>query len=84
MPSNIRFDEYLVEDPEKMKEGMEMIFSSLKDYYKKLDEDEVREVLIDVVKNGKDLKRAKEKYFGDDLPDSLKSMSLRSPNSIDS
>ena len=60
---DVSFDEYLSDDPTKMSEGIELIFDSLKDYYIRLDEDEVREVLIDVVKNGKDLQKAREKYF---------------------
>jgi len=42
-------------------------------------------VLIDVIKTGKAAKRATDKYFPNGaFPDSLKSVSIRSPKSSDS
>ena len=38
------------------------MFGCLRDYYDRLDEEEVRKVLIEIVKSGKDLKEAQDKY----------------------
>lgn len=38
------------------------MFGCLRDYYDRLDEEEVREVLIEIIKSGKDLKHAQDKY----------------------
>jgi len=43
---------------ERLREGLELMFSCLRDYYDRLDEDEVKKVLIEIIKSGKDLKQA--------------------------
>jgi hypothetical protein len=42
----------------KLKEGLELMFGCLRDYYDRLDEEEVRAVLIEIIKSGKDLRQA--------------------------
>ena len=38
------------------------MFGCLRDYYDRLDEEEVRAVLIEIIKSGKDLRQAQDKY----------------------
>ena len=49
-------------EQDNLKEGLENLFSCLRDYYERLDEEEVKQVLIEVIKSGKDLRKAQEQY----------------------
>lgn len=60
VPSSVNYSKYIEQD--NLKEGLEMMFGCLRDYYERLDEEEVKQVLIEIVKSGKDLKKAQEKY----------------------
>ena len=70
-----------------MKEGLELMFSYLKDFYDRLDENEVKKVLIEITKSGKEVHAALERYqkrkeakkaLGDASPQSMSS-GLNSP-----
>lgn len=66
------------DDPNKIKEALQIIFGALNEYYQNQDQEEVRSVLIDIVKSGKARKRAIEKYFPNGIfPDSMRSVSMR-------
>jgi hypothetical protein len=60
VPTSVDYRKFIEEG--RLKEGLEMMFGCLKDYYDRLDHDEVREVLIDIAKSGKDLQQAQENY----------------------
>ena len=81
---------YIEED--NLKDGLEVMFGYLRDYYERLDEEEVKEVLIGVVKNGKDLKKVQERLKNeklkmsgqqDSIPGSLSSGLMSPPESRD-
>lgn len=64
-------------EQDTLKDGLEMMFGCLRDYYERLDEEEVKQVLIEIVKSGKDLKKAREKYAKEN---SQNSSGLESPH----
>ena len=49
-------------EQDNLKEGLETMFDNLKDYYQRLDEEEVKKILIEVAKSGKDVKKAQEEF----------------------
>jgi hypothetical protein len=52
IPSAIDYQKYIREDD--LKRGLEMLFSCLRDYYERLDQNDVAKVLLEIEKTKKD------------------------------
>jgi len=81
----VDYQKYIREDD--IKRGLEMMFSCLRDYYERLDENDVAKVLLEVERSKKDnfeiYNAEKKKRSGLESPSSVSSAGNKSRNDLD-
>lgn len=85
IPSAVDYQKYIREDD--LKRGLEMMFSCLRDYYERLDQNDVAKVLLEIEKTKKDnfelYNIDKKQRSGMESPSSLSSNGNRSRRDLD-
>ena len=85
IPSAVDYQKYIREDD--LKRGLEMMFSCLRDYYERLDQNDVARVLLEIEKTKKDnfelYNIDKKQRSGMESPSSVSSNGNRSRRDLD-